>query len=571
VTDWLWRFPSAIVGTLAVAVTYRLGSAWFGRGVGLSGAMLLAVSPVAVRYSQEARMHELFLLLAALSTWMLNRALTERPGRRRLGWWLAYSAATAASLYTVYLGFVVLAVQGVWVAIRCLRGRHAASPWQVPLYFATSVALAFAAYVPWWPALIDILQQRIQLRSVESSASVGSAPLFAMRAIESLGPTRGWAAWLGLLLWAIGLASVGRRKLDLSVLGGLWLLLPLGFSVAFRDPRAQHMRYAFVLPVYLIFAAEGTSAVARSLSVLVCRSRVRSPCAVRWQHDNPEVPWNALSRCKRDLHMRVFAVAVAALVAISALCLPAYYDQAKTGWRMVAAYLIERARPGDVIITDGLFDAGRYLGYYYRGPAELASPAVLVASLPERLPGMRASGGRVWAVTRFEPRPIAATRPVAFPGLIVSEPLVPVYEPEILTASMIDLMQQAVAAAPDWAARMSAEGIMEPDPRVARAASYLYLGDVLLVAGRVPEAIAAYEAMVADDPDPAAGYVTLAEAYQAAGRHEAAVNAYQQAVMRQPRWQCERADAAAALAAAGQWAMAAAAYQAIISPQQSEP
>ncbi len=142
----------------------------------------------------------------------------------------------------------------------------------------------------------------------------------------------------------------------------------------------------------------------------------------------------------------------------------------------------------------------------------------------------------------------------------------PVYEPEVLTAAMIDLGQQAVAAAPEWAARMSAQGIMDPDPHVARAAAYLFLGDTLRVAGRLPEAIAAYEAMVADDPDPAAGYVVLAEAYQEAGRDEAAVRAYQAAVARTPKWQGATAEAAEALAQAGRWTEAAAAYQAIVAP-----
>ena len=111
-TDWLWRFPSVVAGTLAVAVTYRLGTDLLGRRVGLAGALLLAVSPVAIQYSQEARMHGLFLLGVVLSTWALARALA-RPGQ--WGWWLAYALATALSLYTVYLAFVVLAAQGAWV------------------------------------------------------------------------------------------------------------------------------------------------------------------------------------------------------------------------------------------------------------------------------------------------------------------------------------------------------------------------------------------------------------------------------------------------------------------------
>ena len=98
-TDWLWRFPSALAGTLAVALTYRLGVDLLNRWVGLDAALLLAVSPVAVQYSQEARMHALFLLGALLSTWTLGRALAKP---RLWQWWLAYALATALSMYTVF-------------------------------------------------------------------------------------------------------------------------------------------------------------------------------------------------------------------------------------------------------------------------------------------------------------------------------------------------------------------------------------------------------------------------------------------------------------------------------------
>jgi uncharacterized membrane protein len=122
-TDWLWRFPSVLAGVLAVAVTYRLGAALLSRRVGLVSALLLAVSPVAIQYSQEARMHELFLLGVILSTWVLARSLA-RPGQWR--WWLIYALATAFNLYTVYLAFIVLAAQAAWVVVS--RPRPARRP-----------------------------------------------------------------------------------------------------------------------------------------------------------------------------------------------------------------------------------------------------------------------------------------------------------------------------------------------------------------------------------------------------------------------------------------------------------
>jgi tetratricopeptide (TPR) repeat protein len=110
---------------------------------------------------------------------------------------------------------------------------------------------------------------------------------------------------------------------------------------------------------------------------------------------------------------------------------------------------------------------------------------------------------------------------------------------------------------------MSDEGVMTPDPLVARAAAYLFLGDVYRVAGHELEAVAAYEAMVTDHPA-AGGFVTLAEALEAAGQPEAAVRAYRQAVALNPTWQGSGAEEAESLADAGYWTEAAAAYRDLI-------
>ncbi len=540
-TDWLWRFPSAVVGILAVALTYRVGTDLLGRRIGLAGALLLAVSPVAIQYSQEARMHGLFLLGVALSTWALARALA-RPGQ--WAWWLAYALATALSLYTVYLAFVVLAAQGAWVIkyqipntkyqitnhkSQISNGKPQTSNLKSPILgWLGSVALAFVLYLPWWPTLLGIVNRRLATGDTETG--VGSPLVFLVKGIYSLGPSPGWAAWLFLGLWVIGVASVfARRDFALALFAGLWLVLPLALPFVFQDPRALHLRYVFLLPVYLLFVAQGAL-------VLVAGGR--------------EIPR--------------FPAALLVLALVSAFFLPEYYQRTKPDWRGVGAYLMAETIPGDVIVTGPLFDVGRYLDYYYDGPAEVLPPAFLVASLPNRVDSMRASGGRVWAVTRFQPAPMAAVRSVQFHGLTVSEPALPIYEADLLGTVMVDLMQQAVTAAPNWAAEMAAEGVMTPDPMVARAAAYLFLGDVYQVAGRLPEAVAAYEAMVADYPASAGGYVTLAEAYEAAGQPEAAVRAYQRAVALNPTWQGPGAEDAQSLADAGHWAEAAAAYRSIV-------
>jgi 4-amino-4-deoxy-L-arabinose transferase-like glycosyltransferase len=563
-TDWLWRFPSVLAGTLAVALTYRLGVDLLNRWVGLGAALLLVLSPVAIQYSQEARMHALFLLGATLSTWTLGRALAK-PSEWQ--WWLAYALATALSMYAVYLAFVVLAAQAGWVIVSQISNheyqisnfKSQISDLRSPILgWLVSVVFAFVLYLPWWPTLIGIVSRRLTTGDVNHG--VGAPLAFLVQGVHSLGPGPGWVAWLFLGLWGIGTVSVvARHDLALAVFGVLWLALPLALPLVFRDPRALHVRYVFLLPVYLLFVVQGgMMLVVGGWWLVTGKWRAIGIRGIR-ESEDWEIGFAGLS----IIHLFSFFVLLG-LVLTSVLFLPGYYRRTKPDWRGAGAYLVTRTIPGDVIVTGPLFDVGRYLDYYYDGPAELIPPALLVAGLPQRVASMRTSGGRVWAVTRFRPAPMAAVQSVEFPGLTVSEPVVPVYEPDLIAAAMVDLMQQAVAATPGWAADMSSEGVMAPDPLVARAAAYLFLGDVYREAGDLPQAVAAYEAMVADYPTSAGGYVTLAEAYEAVHQPEAAVRAYRRAVALNPAWGGPRADEADSLADAGRWAEAAAVYGEVV-------
>ncbi len=128
VSDWLWRFPSVLFTVLTVAVAYRLASYFaccihhFSRPSQLAtiAALLLTLSPIVIKYAQEARMHALFMALSALSTWLLFRALTQpRHGTR----WLVFALATTANIYTMYFGFLILAAQGGLVLFKFFANR----------------------------------------------------------------------------------------------------------------------------------------------------------------------------------------------------------------------------------------------------------------------------------------------------------------------------------------------------------------------------------------------------------------------------------------------------------------
>jgi len=109
------RLPSALAGIATVPVVWGIGRELAGRRAALIGAALVAVNPLFVWYSQEARAYGLFVLFAALSMLCFVRLLCE-PTRARA---VAFALAGALALLTHYFAVFLL----VPMALLLLRER----------------------------------------------------------------------------------------------------------------------------------------------------------------------------------------------------------------------------------------------------------------------------------------------------------------------------------------------------------------------------------------------------------------------------------------------------------------
>ncbi len=165
VLAWVWtqitgtgevglRSLSALAGVATVPVAYLLGAELRGRRTGIIAAALVAVNPMLLWYSQEARSYALLVLLTTLAALYFVRALRDVPslrhpygrssgdtsanGRRNLTLWGVFSALALA---THYFAIFPIAFEAAWLLWR--RGRAAlAGLWIVGL-----VGLALAPLV----------------------------------------------------------------------------------------------------------------------------------------------------------------------------------------------------------------------------------------------------------------------------------------------------------------------------------------------------------------------------------------------------------------------------------------
>jgi hypothetical protein len=131
------RLPSALAGIALVAVAYGIGSELGGRRCALATAALVAVNPLFVWYSQEARVYELFALTSSLALLCCLRA-RHRPSGARMA---AFALTGALALLTHYFSVFLLAGMAVWL-LGDRTARRAALP------AVASLALVGAALLP---------------------------------------------------------------------------------------------------------------------------------------------------------------------------------------------------------------------------------------------------------------------------------------------------------------------------------------------------------------------------------------------------------------------------------------
>ena len=146
-SDFAYRYPSVLFGVLLIPLIYQLGRRMGNATIGLLAALLAAVNPLQVYYSQEARMYSLLVLLVTGMSYVLWRAVKmtddRRPttaagdaplppfppspllpfgGRRSVvGGLLLYGVLAALALYTHYTVAFLIAAQAVlwgWVLWR---------------------------------------------------------------------------------------------------------------------------------------------------------------------------------------------------------------------------------------------------------------------------------------------------------------------------------------------------------------------------------------------------------------------------------------------------------------------
>ena len=150
-SEFALAFFSVGFGLLLIALTYRLARLVTGPVAAIWTALLVAISPFHLWYSQEVRMYTLGAALGVVIALLLIPPLIDSGSNRKFTtrsaiWWIGYALLAAAGMYTLYyFAFLLLALNltALWLAVKLNR------PLIKPLLTANLAALLL--YLPWLP------------------------------------------------------------------------------------------------------------------------------------------------------------------------------------------------------------------------------------------------------------------------------------------------------------------------------------------------------------------------------------------------------------------------------------
>jgi 4-amino-4-deoxy-L-arabinose transferase-like glycosyltransferase len=375
----LVRLPSLLLGTAIVPLLFVLARRVRNARAGLLAAALMALSPFAIWYSDEARAYATMMLLVALSTLALLRAV-ESGGRR---WWAIYAVAACAALWTHYTAVFVIVAQAAW-ALWTHRERRKE-------LVITAVAVG-VGYLPWLPGFLEQRRNDVGIEIIGELFPLNFGRVFELPLV----------ALVGHPFLSLGDSPGVRGLAFVLILAGLAVAAALrgpaalrGLAPSLRSQSGLIALLALATPIgLLLYAAAGSSLyIPRNLAASVPAALVLIALL--------------LDRLAATVTPRLAAVGVAGLIAVFAIGTAEIVfdaDQRRPAYREAAHHVDEVAGRADAVVDTPLTPAGdkRFrrttLDLYFQRAHRLYPAGAEEAAAWRRL----ATGGQVFLVAPEE-------------------------------------------------------------------------------------------------------------------------------------------------------------------------
>jgi mannosyltransferase len=399
-SEFAVRSLSVILGLLSIVAIYALAKQLFDTRVGLLSAWLLAISPLHLWFSQEARMYMLVFTLNLGSAGFLLLVVRER----RRWHWLAYVLTTALAMSTHYFTLFLALFENAYVLYVLLRRRVQRGFWkswvlsQVAIGLLSAIGLAgiFSEESDYWWGLLDTLHGPATWRDLVSTVLK-----------FSLGPLVGgrlaYVVALSLFGFCAASALIGLRPAPPAQSAGR------GTAVSAAERQPAQTRRPAAEPKWRRLSLAWDDGLVFTLLYLVVPigamflvSQFRSFWVLRYLFPFLPPYCVLVSRGIARMAGRVLpAVVIAGIVLASSWPLADMYRfEQKENWRGAVQYIAAREQPGDVLL---MVDEDLWLPFehYYHGSMSHLGVSRTITDrdfLAARVGLVASSHKRIWLV-----------------------------------------------------------------------------------------------------------------------------------------------------------------------------
>ena len=375
IDEWMLRLPSAIFGSVSVLLVALIATEIRSPRAGVVAGILMALSPLEVQFSQEARSYALVSCFVLLALWGLVRiahqassdgSSSNRPSGQ-IGSWVAFTIGTIGALN-------ILLVAALWLitsnlAAAAILRRLGPKRTEFIRKWALTQAIILLTWIPGLAAI---------------ALAVHEDPLRGFWWIPPTTLDQVWSVFSAVYLFRVS-NVITFELLPTQIPGfgvGIAILALLG---AWR-PRSSPTLLAIV----------GLAAITTPIAILVVS--IFHPILVPRYLILGTGPFFVLVGIgAAALPHRLFPLVIAAVVIFGIANLAPYYrSETKPRWDLAAAYLAANVKRGDTVITND--HMAQYVLAAYGDRYNLDRKMLSVAPHTSDATMRNAQQGRIWLV-----------------------------------------------------------------------------------------------------------------------------------------------------------------------------
>ncbi len=267
------RIPSVILGTSTVGLVYLFGKDIFNRKTALLASLFLAIAPLHVYYSQEARMYAFSAFAVTLSFYFLNRLVLNK---KLAG--IGFVVSLMLVLYSDYLAYLVIPAQIIYLIwVKKLSKKILAGylmsivtllPWLTIFPTQLQTGLNKSISLPGWGQVVGG-------SNIKDLLLIPVKFFFGRITILNKYIYLGISAFVGIIFGSA--CFVGLKKLDQSTkLFICWIFIPItsAFLISFFIPVLSYFRLLYILPAFYFLLSKGIENLPKKFAnlalVIIC-------------------------------------------------------------------------------------------------------------------------------------------------------------------------------------------------------------------------------------------------------------------------------------------------------------